>query len=464
MSGPTPQAAPTPGTPRVMLIDDEPYILEALQRQLRAEACEVRPFQDPLVALESFFQDGDYAVIVSDNLMPGLKGLELLARAREFAPQARRVLLTGHTELNQAIAAFNEGVIHRFINKPWDAADLIGVLREELDKFRAGQRAGQQQAQAESVGRSVHSRLQRTVHDLKQALTQVALYEDGNHTRRLHVTPQMRRLSFLVVDGNPSVRRLLVTTLQKAGILSVSAVGSAEEALAYLRRVPAVDVVLSEWTLSGMDGMALFEALRADQTPSAKAIFMLMTAREHRQAVEFALNRGVDYYLIKPFHLDSLFEQIDKRLRRNRKETPETRIAKLRRLHVVVANADQDSRYRIQQMLLINGIQNVTIADSAPKALRVVQERKVDLLVLDCNLLDVYWPDLRPQLEELSGEQLAPSVVVTSVSPMPQEFERIYEAGFATFLPGPPRQRELFDAVFKALEADERSDILDAGA
>jgi len=442
-----------------MLVDDEPYILEALKRQLRAEPVDVRSFQDPLQALESLFQEGEVAIIVSDNLMPGLKGIELLTRAREFAPQVRRVLLTGHTELNQAIDAFNDGVIHRFINKPWDTNDLISVLREELDKYRSESKAGR--AGPAEPGPGVAASLHRTVQELKQALTQVALYEDSNHTRRLRVTPQMRRTTFLIVEGNADVRRLLVTTLQKVGVLSVNAVESTEEALSYLRQAPAVDVILSEWILPGLDGMALLEALRAGQTASARAIFILMTSRENRKAVEFALNQGVDYYLIKPFHLETLFEQIERRQRRNRKDAPESRVAKLRKLHFVVANSDQDSRYKIQQILLINGIQKVTIADSAGKAMRVVSEREVDVLVMDCNLLDVYWPDLRARLEELCGDRLLPSVVVTSVSPMPQEFERIYEAGIIAFLPGPVRQRELFDAVFKALEGDGRGDILD---
>ena len=449
---------------RLILVDDEPYILEALQRQLREEPYEVRPFNDPLEALESLFQDGECAIIVSDNMMPGLKGLELLARAKEFAPLARRVLLTGHTELNDAVLAFNEGVIHRFVNKPWDTTDLLNVLREESQTYQRERTNSHGRSESEAVAQKASARLRNTVHELKQALTQVALYEDSNHTRRLRVTPRLRRLAFLVVDGNPAVRRLLVNTLQKTGIMGVSAVGSAEEALSYLRSAPPVDVVLSEWNLPVLDGMALFEALRGGQTPSAKAMFILITTRENRKAVEFALKAGVDYYLIKPFHLDTLFEQIDRHLRRNRKESHEERIAKLRPLHFVISNSDQDSRYKIQQILLLNGIQTVTIADSGAKALRVVQERKVDVMILDCNLLDVYWPDLRPRLEDLSGDNRPPTVVVTSVSPMPDEFERVYEAGITAFLPGGVRQRDLFDAVFKALEDDDRYEILDGAS
>jgi DNA-binding NtrC family response regulator len=439
--------------PRVILVDDEPYILEALRRQLGKEPFALQAFQDPLKALESLFQDGECAIIVSDNQMPGLQGLELLAKAREFAPRARRVLLTGHTDLNQAINAFNDGTINRFVNKPWDTDDLIAVLREELGHFRSDPRAG-----AGDADQATSARLQATVRELKQALTQVALYEDGNHTRRLRVTPMLRRLAIVVVDGNPDVRRLLVNTLQKAGIMNVQALAGSEEALAHLRQVPAVDVVLSEWSLPGLDGMALFQALRAGQTPSAKAIFFLMTTRENRKAVEFALGAGVDYYLIKPFHLDTLLEQVERRLRPVRKDAQEARLAPLRGLSFVVSNADQDSRYKIQQSLLINGIQKVTLADSGAKALRVVQERKVDVLILDCNLLDVLWGDLRERLAELSGERRPPALIVTSVAPMLREVAAMDEAGITAFVPGPIRPRDLFDAILKALEDDGRTE------
>lgn len=445
---------------RVMLVDDEPYILEALTRQLKNEPYQIDTFEDPLNAIESFFQGSECAIIVSDNQMPGLTGLALLARAEEFVPRARRVLLTGHTDLNDAIAAFNDGVIHRFINKPWDSKDLIKVLREEVTTYEAALVPDEPTGGPAVGAGEAEARLKTTIEDLKQALTQVTLYEDGQQLRRLRVSPRIRRMTFLVVDGNPKVRQLLVTTLQRVGILSVSAVGGVEEALHYLQQVPSVDVILSEWTLPDQDGLALFQALRAGQDSSRAALFILMATREDREAVEFALKSGVDYYLIKPFHLETLFQQIDKRLVTARKDSQEARIAKLRRLHFVICNSDQDSRYKIQQSLLVNGIGNVTIADSGNKALRVVKERKVDVLIVDCNVLDVHWPELLTQLSASSGEAFPPSVLVTSVSPMPNESDNIFAAGLTAFMPGAINPRDLFDSVFKSLEADNRQDIL----
>jgi CheY-like chemotaxis protein len=452
----------TPDRPKLLLVDDEPYILEALVRQLSEEPYQVATFDDPLKALESVFQGDEFAIIVSDNAMPGLKGLDLLKRIKEFAPQARRLLLTGHTELNDAIAAFNDGIIHRFLNKPWDSGDLIAVLREELSHYQSESRPSGGRPTASVMDPNSHARFQETVENLKQALTQVALHEDSNQLRRLRVSPRIRRMTFLVVDGNPKVRHLLVKTLQGVGILAVHAVASTEEALRFLRQMPLVDVILAEWNLPDLDGMALFDALRVNRTTSRKALFILMTTREHREAVEFALKSGVDYYLIKPFHLETLIQQIEKRLRPVHKDSPESRIAKLRGLHFLICNMDQDSRYKIQQTLLINGVGNVTIADSGAKAVRVIKERKADILILDCNVLDVDLSELKQQLEELSGSAVPPSVVVTSVSPMPQEFERVYQAGITAFAPGAIQQRDLFDAVFKALEDDNRYDVLDA--
>jgi len=447
--------------PQLLLIDDEPYVLEALRRLLQGEPYDAHACNNPLEALEWLANQTQCAIILSDNLMPGMKGLELLTRAKDVTPHTRRLLLTGHTELNEAVDAFNRGVIHRFLNKPWDANELRTVLREELQSYQRASEDSQQRAAAEEISQRARAQLRNALQELKQALTQVALHEDSTRTRRLRLTPRLRRLSIHIVEGDVKVRQLLVSALQNAGILAVSASGNVEQALRYLREVPAVDLILCEWSLPEFDGLALFQALRAGQTNSARALFILMTAREHRQAVEQALAAGVDYYLIKPFHLEMLFEQVERLLNRARKEPRETKLAALRNLRFVISNIDHETCYRIRQMLVLNGLQNVTLANSGAMFLRVVQERPVDVAIVDCNLVDLDWPDLRARLKEMSGDNWPPAVVVTSISPIAQEFERIHAAGFNAFLPGPIRQRDLIDSIFKALEGEERFDIFD---
>jgi len=180
-----------------------------------------------------------------------------------------------------------------------------------------------------------------------------------------------------------------------------------------------------------------------------------VTTREYRDSVEIALKEGVDYYLIKPFHLNSLFEQLEKRFHKSQKGPQESKIQTLRSLSFVVVNLDTESRYKIQQLLLINGIQNVILSDSGTKALRVVSEKKVDVLIYDCNLLDVYWLDMKIGLEELEYPAYTPVLVVTSVSPVQKEFDEVRRAGLSAFVPGEIKQNDFFEAIFKALEVND---------
>jgi class 3 adenylate cyclase len=101
----------------------------------------VTSFSDSAAALESLDRR-HFALILSDNRMPGVTGLELLQAAKARSPNTRRILITGYTDLDEAVQAFNEKWIHRFIRKPWEAAELLGVIREELSIYAEQEREG----------------------------------------------------------------------------------------------------------------------------------------------------------------------------------------------------------------------------------------------------------------------------------------------------------------------------------
>ncbi|MYL84064.1 response regulator [Desulfovibrio aerotolerans] len=122
-------------TGKILLVDDEQYVLDALKITLRREF-------DPYTALggaeglELIERDGPFAVVVSDYKMPGMNGVEFLERLRKLAPDCVRVILTGHGDLNAAIAAVNQGEIFRFLTKPCPTSVLCEVLRDGLAKYR----------------------------------------------------------------------------------------------------------------------------------------------------------------------------------------------------------------------------------------------------------------------------------------------------------------------------------------
>ena len=82
------------------------------------------------------------ALMVSDQRMPGMTGVELLERSQEIYPEARRVLLTAYADTEAAIRAINSARIHYYLNKPWDPPEekLYPVLDDLLEDWKAGYR------------------------------------------------------------------------------------------------------------------------------------------------------------------------------------------------------------------------------------------------------------------------------------------------------------------------------------
>jgi HD-like signal output (HDOD) protein/ActR/RegA family two-component response regulator len=108
---------------RVLFVDDEPRILEGLQRMLRAQRHEWEmAFAPGGEAALALMEASPFDVIVSDMRMPGMDGARLLARVRELYPQVVRIVLSGHTELSTALRVIP--VAHQFLAKPCDAATL----------------------------------------------------------------------------------------------------------------------------------------------------------------------------------------------------------------------------------------------------------------------------------------------------------------------------------------------------
>ena len=126
----TPNAVQEPPR-RILVVDDEPHVLSALRRSLQARGFEVRLAPDGTQALALLSREPVDA-IVCDMRMPGLNGAEVLRRSLQIAPEAVRVLLTGHADIASAMAAVNEAEVFRYLAKPWDDAFLWQVLRDGL--------------------------------------------------------------------------------------------------------------------------------------------------------------------------------------------------------------------------------------------------------------------------------------------------------------------------------------------
>jgi len=135
LAGAAAAAAPEPAASnepkaRILFVDDEERILNALKSIFRARY-HVFTATSGDQAFE-FLQKFRVHLIVSDQRMPGMLGVELLRRAKELSPNTVRILLTGYSDLASIVGSINEGEVYRFINKPWNNQDIQAVVAEAV--------------------------------------------------------------------------------------------------------------------------------------------------------------------------------------------------------------------------------------------------------------------------------------------------------------------------------------------
>lgn len=127
---------------KILVVDDEQNVVNALRRSLRREGYEVYACTDPQEAL-AMLPQLQVDLVISDHLMPNMTGLEFLKLVRNRFPDSMRVMLTGHADMQTAIDAINQGEIYRFLTKPWDDTELKVTLHmafEQLDLQRENRR------------------------------------------------------------------------------------------------------------------------------------------------------------------------------------------------------------------------------------------------------------------------------------------------------------------------------------
>lgn len=124
----------------ILCIDDERIILNSLKTQISREfngefTIEVAESADEgMEVIEEMVEDGvRVLIIVSDWLMPGMKGDEFLIGVHQRFPEIVKVMLTGQAEEQALERAFNEANLYKVIKKPWEKEELIGVIKSGLE-------------------------------------------------------------------------------------------------------------------------------------------------------------------------------------------------------------------------------------------------------------------------------------------------------------------------------------------
>ncbi len=120
--------------PTILVVDDEPGVLKAIQRLLKSDY-QVVLASEPESALE-VLKNQPVAVLLADQRMPEMSGVELLEAARNIQPHTMRILLTGYADIDATIAAVNQGQIFYYMTKPYEPQELRLIIQRAVEQYR----------------------------------------------------------------------------------------------------------------------------------------------------------------------------------------------------------------------------------------------------------------------------------------------------------------------------------------
>ena len=173
--------APNAARPKILFLDDEERILNALSALFRYKY-QVFTATEGKQAL-AILRQHHVHVIVSDQRMPAMTGVEFLRRAKEISPNSVRILLTGFSDLSAIIDSVNDGEVYRFLNKPWGNQEIQALI---ADAFSIGfdlERAAKESESAAPAKESLRTTLANVgpsddlavlmMHDRKEVFEQV---------------------------------------------------------------------------------------------------------------------------------------------------------------------------------------------------------------------------------------------------------------------------------------------------
>jgi two-component system, probable response regulator PhcQ len=167
---------------RILILDDEPSVLSALRRTLRAafapDDVVIEAFDEPENAVHRAGEQ-DFDVVISDYRMPGLNGADVLQLVKGLQPDAVRIVVSATTEILEVADAVNRAEVFRYLAKPWQQEELVATVREAFARRDRGARPQPAQPQHAQPHIGQEDALRRLEQD-EPGITRVDWDEDGN--------------------------------------------------------------------------------------------------------------------------------------------------------------------------------------------------------------------------------------------------------------------------------------------
>ena len=159
----------------ILFVDDEKNILGSLSRVFRKEGYGIMLAESGECGLD-LLRHNSVAVVVSDQRMPGMGGVEFLKKAREASPDTVRMMLTGQADMAEITGAINEGGVYRYITKPWDDEELKHIIRAAVERYsllaenrRLQEATMKQNAELYELNQTLEARVEEKTRKLRES-------------------------------------------------------------------------------------------------------------------------------------------------------------------------------------------------------------------------------------------------------------------------------------------------------
>lgn len=169
---------------RILVVDDDALICQALSRILQNEGHEVVSHTDPHKAAE----ERDFSVVITDFMMPNMNGIELLGLLKESNPHATRLMLTAAADFKVALEAVNRGEVYRLLSKPWNLAELTSVVKQSVEHQRLMSENRRLQAELKKRNEHLEAAVIERTNGLLDGMVRALDYRDTEtqwHSRRV---------------------------------------------------------------------------------------------------------------------------------------------------------------------------------------------------------------------------------------------------------------------------------------
>jgi response regulator RpfG family c-di-GMP phosphodiesterase len=157
----------------VLCVDDEQNILNALKRLLRKDGYRLLTASSGDEGVR-ILEQNEVHVVISDQRMPDMSGMEFLARVKECYPDALRIVLTGYTEVDSITESINKGHIYKFFLKPWNDQSLRLEIKQALDQYdliqankKLQEQVMQQNKKLKEINENLEAMVQERTEDLR---------------------------------------------------------------------------------------------------------------------------------------------------------------------------------------------------------------------------------------------------------------------------------------------------------